>query len=55
MHMLMERADIEVNGKLVQLTPGMTVTVESKTGKRRMIEFFLSPLLRYASESARER
>ena len=55
MRVLMARADIEVNGKLVQLTPGMTVTVESKTGKRRMIEFFLSPLLRYASESARER
>ncbi len=55
MRVLMERADIAVNGRQVQLTPGMTVTVESKTGKRRMIEFFLSPLLRYANESARER
>ena len=55
MRVRMARADIEVDGKRVQLTPGMTVTVESKTGKRRMIEFFLSPLLRYASESARER
>jgi len=33
----------------------MAVTVEIKTGKRRLIEFFLSPLLTYNHESMRER
>jgi len=44
-----------VEGREVSLSPGMAVTVEIKTGKRRVIEFLLSPLLRYKSESARER
>ena len=39
----------------VKLMPGMTVTVEVKTGTRRLIEFFLAPLLRYQQESVRER
>jgi len=46
---------ISVDGRDVKLSPGMAVTVEVKTGKRRVIEFLLSPLLRYKSESARER
>ncbi len=29
--------------------------VEVKTGKRRVIEYFLSPLMQYSSESLRER
>lgn len=32
-----------------------TTTVEVKTEKRRIIEYFLSPLLRYKQESIRER
>ena len=47
--------DIEVDDKRVKLSPGMAVTAEIKTGKRRLIEFFLSPLLRYRQESVRER
>ncbi len=43
------------NGKDVPLTPGMTVSVEIKTGQRRLIEYFLSPLLRGVNEAARER
>jgi hemolysin D len=46
---------IGVDGRDVKLSPGMAVTVEVKTGKRRVIEYLLSPLLRYKSESARER
>jgi len=46
---------MQVGEKLVNLTPGMAVTVEVKTGKRRLIEFFLSPLLRYKDESIKER
>lgn len=52
----MERSSVRVeNDKDVTLTPGMTVTVEIKTGSRRLIEYFLSPLLRGAQESIRER
>lgn len=52
---LMKKSVINVDGKQVNLTPGMAVTVEIKTGKRRLIEYFLSPLLQYGQESVRER
>ncbi len=37
-----------------RLMPGMTTTAEIKVGRRRVIEYFLYPLLRYQSESIRE-
>jgi hemolysin D len=43
------------NDKEVHLSPGMNVTVEIKTGQRRLIEYFLSPLLQASRESIRER
>lgn len=49
------RDAIRVENRNVRLTPGMAVTVEVKTGTRRVIEYFLSPLLQYGSESLRER
>jgi len=51
----MDRSTITVEGKQVNLTPGMAVTVEIKTGKRRVIEYLLSPLLKSVKESMRER
>lgn len=51
----MSRTTMQVKNKEVKLTPGMNVTVEIKTGKRRVIEFFLNPLLRGIKETARER
>lgn len=51
----LERATIQVENKIVNLSPGMAVTVEVKTGKRRVIEYFLAPLLQYKDESLRER
>jgi hemolysin D len=44
-----------VGDKWVNLVPGMAVTVEIKTGERRIVEYFLSPFLRYADEAMRER
>jgi hemolysin D len=35
--------------------PGVAVTVEIKTGSRRIIEYLLPPLLHYKRESLRER
>ncbi len=51
----MDRSTIHVDGVEVNLSPGMAVSVEIKTGMRRVIEYFLSPLMQYASESLRER
>jgi len=52
----MDRSTIRVeNDKEVNLSPGMTVSVEIKTGQRRLIEYFLSPLLQAGRESIRER
>lgn len=47
--------EINVDGKLVKLKPGMLVTIEIKTGTRRLMEFLLAPLIRGVSEGARER
>ncbi len=50
-----ENSAIQVKEMEVNLAPGMAVTVEIKTGKRRVIEHFLTPLLQHGSESLRER
>lgn len=50
----MAKTVINVDGTLVNLSPGMNVTVEVKTGKRRVIDYVLAPLQRYQSESLRE-
>ena len=55
MRVRMEQMSMRVDGDLVPLTPGMSVTAEAITGTRRVIEYFLSPLLRYGNESIRER
>lgn len=49
------RSDLNVDGKIVQLSPGMAVSVEVKTGKRRVAEYLLSPIVRGADEGLRER
>ncbi|TKB76742.1 MAG: HlyD family type I secretion periplasmic adaptor subunit [Nitrospira sp.] len=51
----MDRSTIQVDGKPVTLSPGMAVTVEIKTGRRRVMEYLLSPLLKSVKESLRER
>lgn len=55
MQLRLGRNTIRVDGKEVRLKPGMAVTAEVQTGKRRIIEFFLAPLLRYGQEGLRER
>jgi hemolysin D len=51
----LDRSWLDVDGKRVTLSPGMAVTAEIKTGKRRIIEYFLSPLLQHSKESLGER
>jgi hemolysin D len=46
---------IDVDGKRIALSPGMNLTAEIKTGKRRVIEYLLSPVQTAVSESLGER
>jgi hemolysin D len=46
-----KRFTIRVRDKDVSLSPGMAVTAEIKTGERRVIEFFISPFIKYVDES----
>jgi hemolysin D len=44
-----------VDGRSVPVSPGMAVTVEVKTGERRIIDYIFAPMLKYRDESLRER
>ncbi|WP_062112343.1 HlyD family type I secretion periplasmic adaptor subunit [Collimonas pratensis] len=46
---------IVADGKSIQLEPGMASSVEIKTEQRRIIEYLLTPLLKYRGEALRER
>lgn len=52
---ILERSTISIDGGEVPLIPGMSVVAEIKTGKRRLIDFLLSPISETTSEAARER
>lgn len=43
-----------INKRQGILTPGMTVTTDVKVGTRRVIQYFLAPIMRYSNESLRE-
>ena len=51
----LDQTNIAVEDTLANLSPGMAVTVEVKTGSRRIISYLLSPLLKYQQEALRER
>jgi hemolysin D len=51
----LDRTQMEIDNKRVNLAPGMAVAVEIKNGSRTIISYLLSPLLRYKQESLRER
>ncbi len=51
----LEKDQLMVDGKSVRLSAGMTVVAEIKTGKRRIIDYLLSPVREYQSEAWRER
>lgn len=54
-HVSLDRTQMQVDDRMVDLEPGMAVTVEIKTGSRRVISYLLSPLLKFKQESLRER
>ncbi len=51
----LDRTRMELENKQVNLSPGMAVTVEIKTGSRSILSYLLSPLARYKQDSLRER
>lgn len=51
----LDKTALNVDGRTTQLIPGMSVDIEIKTGRRRLVEYVLSPLLRHETESLHER
>jgi hemolysin D len=51
----LDRPTLIVDGQPVRLTPGMSATVDIRTGTRRVIEYVLAPLLQTTKESLHER
>ena len=51
----LDRNEVNVDGRLASLSPGMTVMGEIKIRQKRIIEFFLDPFKKYQSEGLRER
>jgi hemolysin D len=53
--LLFHQSAINVDGKRIKLAPGMNLTAEIKTGKRRVIDYLLSPVQQHLGESLHER
>ncbi|MHC6217666.1 HlyD family type I secretion periplasmic adaptor subunit [Stenotrophomonas acidaminiphila] len=51
----LNKSALVVDGVTVSLTPGMSLSAEIKTGKRRLIDYVLSPLQRHGGEAFREK
>jgi len=45
-----EETSIMVDGRETSLATGMTVSAEINVGKRRIIEFFIYPIIKYLDE-----
>jgi hemolysin D len=51
----LDRTRMQIDDRMVNLSPGMATTVEIRTGSRTIASYLLSPLLRYRQETLRER
>lgn len=51
----LDQAQMQVDDRMVNLVPGMAVTVEIKTGSRRIISYLLSPIQKHMHSALRER
>jgi hemolysin D len=51
----LDRTQMQIDERMVNLSPGMATTVEIKTGSRTILSYLLSPLLRYRQEILHER
>ena len=48
-------SSVMADGANIPLSPGMAVTVEIKTGSRRILEYVFSPLVEIAAQAMKER
>lgn len=51
----LDQATLAVDGRDAVLSPGLSIQADIKTGRRRVIEYVLTPLLQHGRESLRER
>jgi len=51
----LDGSTLDIDGVVVSMSAGMTLSAEIKTGKRRVIDYLLSPLRQHGSEALRER
>ncbi|MEX6313361.1 HlyD family type I secretion periplasmic adaptor subunit [Providencia manganoxydans] len=51
----LNKKSLLVEGNTIELTPGLSVTTEIKTEKRRVIDYLLSPIQEYTSTAMREK
>lgn len=51
----LDALEVRTKDEVVQLSAGMLLTAEIRTGERRLIDYLLSPLQEYQSEALRER
>jgi hemolysin D len=54
-HIKPEQTTFVVDGKSVPIQPGMTVQADITTDHRRIVEFFLSPIVKYLDEGLKVR
>ena len=54
-HVSIDRTKMVVDDKEINLSPGMTVTVQIRTGGRSIMSYLLSPIMRYRQDALRER
>jgi hemolysin D len=51
----LKQNSLDIEGKKIAMTPGMNVTAEISTGKRRVIDYFLDTVKKTVNEGLRER
>ncbi len=51
----LDQTQMQVDDRLVNLSPGMAVTAEIKTGSRHIISYLLSPIKKHVHQALRER
>ncbi|GHU76878.1 hypothetical protein FACS1894188_10090 [Clostridia bacterium] len=52
---VLKSTEFSVNKEQVSISPGMAATVEIKTDERRVVDFFLEPIIKYLEESLKVR
>jgi hemolysin D len=51
----LDRTQMQIDDRMINLSPGIAVTVEIMTGSRMILSYLLSPLLCYRKETLPER